>query len=515
MEKRTLLAIVLAILVLILWQYIVPQPPPKKVEKKIEKVIPKEGRPLIKEERSRPIGAIKEKEINVETALYRAILTNKGGVIKSWELKRYTDKNKRAVQLLRPRPEAQPEGVKASVLPLSILSEDEGLKEGILRGYYMVDADKVLLHKGKDKGKVTFTYQDAGGAVLIKTLTFYNNDYRIDLRVETEGMKGGYTLSMGEDFGIFNPEEGWAHVGPVCKVNRKKITDKPEKIKDSLTYKGDIAWTALEDKYFTAVLVPISKADEVIIKRTGGLVSTGLKGMFEDAEFLLYVGPKEYDRLKALKVSLEDIIDYGWFSFLARPLFSVLKFFYSFAKNYGIAIILLTAVIRIIFIPLMTKSQKSMKAMQALAPKINEIREKYKKDPQRMNREVMALYRKHKINPMGGCLPIILQIPIFIALYNVLMYAIELRGAPFYLWINDLSQKDPFYILPIAMGISMVIQQKMTPSTVDPMQSKIMMILPVVFTFMFLSFPSGLVLYWLMNNLLSIAQQYYINKRLK
>jgi len=155
-----------------------------------------------------------------------------------------------------------------------------------------------------------------------------------------------------------------------------------------------------------------------------------------------------------------------------------------------------------------------MKAMQALAPKINEIREKYKKDPQRMNKEVMELYKRHKVNPMGGCLPMILQIPVFIALYNVLMYAIELRGAPFLLWIKDLSTKDPYYILPITMGISMVVQQKMTPTSADPMQSKIMMFLPIIFTFMFLGLPSGLVLYWLVNNLLSIAQQYYINKKM-
>lgn len=514
MDKRTLIAIALAMLVLILYQYLVPpQKPPKKVvEKRVEKVIPPEGKeplkekgPLPKERIPLPQGVVEEKDIYIETDLYKAILTNKGGVIKSWELKKYTDKDKKPVQLLRTKG--------PSILPLSVLlSEDEGMRERIREGNYRVDKERVTLGKDRDKDTVILTYQDPSGPFLRKTLTFYNNDYKVDLKIETDGIKGVYTLSLGQDFGIFDEKEG-GHVGPVSKIDGKNIKDKREKIKEPLSYKGNIVWTALEDKYFTAAAVPVTSVGEVVVEKVGETVAVGLRITQDEAKFLLYAGPKEYDRLKALRVSLEDIIDYGWFSAVAKPLFWVLKLFYSFVKNYGLAIILLTILIRIIFIPLTNKSQRSMKAMQALAPKINEIREKYKKDPQRMNREVMELYKKHKVNPMGGCLPMILQIPVFIALYNVLMYAIELRGAPFYLWIKDLSVKDPYYILPITMGISMVIQQKMTPTSADPTQSKIMMFLPIIFTFMFLGLPSGLVLYWLVNNLLSIAQQYYINKK--
>jgi YidC/Oxa1 family membrane protein insertase len=188
-----------------------------------------------------------------------------------------------------------------------------------------------------------------------------------------------------------------------------------------------------------------------------------------------------------------------------------LKLFYQISHNYGIAIIILTIIVRIPFIPLVNKGQQSMKKLQEIQPRMAEIKEKYKNDPQRMQREVMELYKKHKVNPMGGCLPI----PVFFALYKVLLISIELRGAPFMFWIHDLSAKDPSYILPIVMGITMVIQQKMTPSSMDPAQQKMMMIMPVVFTFMFLSFPSGLVLYWLVNNLLSIGQQFYANKKLE
>jgi len=230
--------------------------------------------------------------------------------------------------------------------------------------------------------------------------------------------------------------------------------------------------------------------------------------------FIVYAGPKDYDRLKELNVGLEHIIDFGFFSILARPLFWILKLFYRFMGNYGWAIVLLTIVVRIPFIPLLSKGQKSMNKLKELQPRLNEIREKYKKDPQRMQKEMMEIYRKYKVNPMGGCLPILLQIPVFFALYKVLMIAIELRGAPFMLWIRDLSAKDPYYILPIVMGITMVIQQKMTPTSVDPRQNKIMMFMPVIFTFLFLNFASGLVLYWLVNNILSIAQQMYTNRKL-
>lgn len=190
----------------------------------------------------------------------------------------------------------------------------------------------------------------------------------------------------------------------------------------------------------------------------------------------------------------------------------MLKYLYQYTGNYGFAIIIITCILKLIFFPLTHKSYKSMKDMQMLQPKMNELKEKFKNDRDAMNRAVMELYKTHKVNPMGGCLPMLVQIPVFFGLYRALMYSIELRHAPFMLWITDLSAKDPYYVTPIIMGATMFIQQKMTPSNMDPVQAKMMLMLPVVFTFMFLSFPSGLVIYWLVNNVLTIIQQAYINK---
>ena len=199
---------------------------------------------------------------------------------------------------------------------------------------------------------------------------------------------------------------------------------------------------------------------------------------------------------------------------LSIALLFFIKFLHQYISNYGVAIILLTIMIKLIFWPLGNISYRSMKEMQKLQPKIEELKEKYKNDKNKIGQETMALYRSHKVNPMSGCLPILIQIPVFIGLYNTLLYAIELRHSPFFWWIQDLSAKDPYYITPIIMGATQFIQQKMTPTVGDPMQAKIMLLMPIVFTFIFLNFPAGLVIYWLLNNVLSIGQQVYINRKL-
>ncbi|MEW6409621.1 MAG: membrane protein insertase YidC [Nitrospirota bacterium] len=514
MGKRAILAFVLTLIVLIFYQYLLEQfmpqyiqqkkQPPQKKEEVIVAPVPS-PKPSPPKRIITKVEAVAEKDIIVETDLYRAIFTNKGAAIKSWELKRYKDNSKKnPVRLLKEN---------LDVYPLSIAIDGHG----ILNKNYKVDREKITLSKEKYTDTLSFIYQDPSGLSIKKNLTFYNVDYKINMTVEIGGASS-FILSLGTNFGIFDAETGSisGHIGPVVRINSKNITE-DLKLKENKVHTGNIHWVAIEDKYFASAIVPFKNPDNVLINKEKNGLSVGIKvSESQKTEFLLYAGPKEYDRLKALKVNLEDIIDYGWFAVLAKPLFWMLKFFNDFLKNYGLSIIALSTVIKIVFIPLTHKSQKSMKAMQELTPKINALREKYKKDTQRLNKEVMELYKKHKINPMGGCLPILLQIPVFIALYNVLINIIELRGAPFVLWIQDLSQKDPYYILPIAMGISMLIQQKMTPTpaTADPIQSKIMLFLPVIFTIMFLSFPAGLVLYWLVNNILTIAQQWYTNKKL-
>ncbi|HZE21985.1 MAG TPA: membrane protein insertase YidC, partial [Desulfobaccales bacterium] len=243
-------------------------------------------------------------------------------------------------------------------------------------------------------------------------------------------------------------------------------------------------------------------------------------GQTAQVSYLLYFGPKNIKDLNPY--GLARAVNFGWFDFLGKPLLFVLNWLDSFCGNYGWSIIVLTVLLRIVFWWPNHKSYKSMKDMQKLQPKVAKIREKYKDDREAMNKELMALYRTFKVNPMAGCLPMLLQLPVFIALYNVLGYAIELRHAPFVpvlpfthiVWLADLSAKDPLLITPLLMGATMFIQQKMTPTAGDPTQAKMMMFLPVVFTFLFLNFASGLVIYWLVNNILSIAQQYYTNKYL-
>jgi YidC/Oxa1 family membrane protein insertase len=288
-------------------------------------------------------------------------------------------------------------------------------------------------------------------------------------------------------------------------------------------------WVALENEYFIAALI----GGEQLLRgreRDQALAAVFFPevrpdtGRAWEGRVRLYVGPKEWERLTALGVGLEgaQARNYGhllWIPWLPMwwfclPLLWLMNFFGTHlpGQNYGLAIILLTVLVKVLFYPLTQKSMSSMKKMQVLQPQLNALRSKYRSDPQRMQREQMDLYRKHGVNPMGGCLPMIVQIPIFYALYLTLQFSVELQGAHFLLWITDLSKKDPYYVLPILMGASMLVQQKMTPTVGDPRQAQIMLIMPVIFTFMFLEFPTGLVLYWLVNNILSVAQQVLIDR---
>jgi YidC/Oxa1 family membrane protein insertase len=231
--------------------------------------------------------------------------------------------------------------------------------------------------------------------------------------------------------------------------------------------------------------------------------------------YRLFVGPKEYDTLRALGIGIEDTIDFGWFIYgswaivraVAKPLFFAMKYLYGIFHNYGVVIIVLTMSIKLVLAPLAYKSYKSMKQMAAVQPELQALQKKYVDDRERLNKELIKLYKDKKVNPVGGCLPMFIQIPVFVALFNILYMTIELRQAPFMLWIKDLSVQDPYYVLPNLMGVTMFIQQKIQPTTMDPKQAQIMLILPVFLTFLFITFPAGLVLYWLTNNVLTILQQ--------
>lgn len=512
MEKRTLIAVVLSAFFLLAWYAIFPPKPPVKApaeqvqtqtetkadEKKADSSLQVTSPAPLLNSITPEISA--GSDVTVETDLYKAVFSTKGAVIKYWELKKYHDNNGMPVVLLK-KP-----GI---ISPLSILFENSNrdLPQSII---FSPTSDRLVLSEGRKEGEITFSYENSGVSIS-KRLLFHNDDYKVDVSIETANTPD-YMVPVGTGFGIFDMESSMrTHSGPILLIDAKleKFTDK-----DSNKYlTGPIRWIAQEDKYFTAAIMPQTPIIGANFWKEADKHEIGFKLASGKQNLILYAGPKEHDRLQNLNMGLEHIIDFGWFSIVAQPLFWALKYLYRFVGNYGWTIIIMTIIIRIPFIPLLQKSQQSMKKMQKIQPMMAEIKEQYKKDPQRQQKEMMLLYKKHKVNPLGGCLPMLLQIPVFIALYNVLLQTIELRGAPFTLWITDLSAKDPYYVLPIVMGASMVVQQKMTPTTADPTQAKIMMFLPVVFTVMFLNFPSGLVVYWFVNNLLAIGQQYFVNKQ--
>jgi YidC/Oxa1 family membrane protein insertase len=300
-----------------------------------------------------------------------------------------------------------------------------------------------------------------------------------------------------------------------------------EKIEKNIQVDKGYTYAGLDEGFFAFIWIPAedSRYSLTILKADNNIPILRIsmdKGM---ASGRLFFGPKQTEVLKSLDVNAQKIVDFGWFDIIAKPLIWALNMMNKVTHNYGIDIIILTILIKIIFYPLTVKSSTSMKKMQKLQPKIMKLKEKYANDKGKLNQEMMGLYKTEGVNPMGGCLPMVIQIPVFFALYKALSGAIELRHAYFFWWINDLSSPEdlftfhvagyalPIRIMPLIMGITQVIQQKMTPTTADPMQEKIMLLMPIVFTFLFWSFPSGLVLYWLINNVISIAQQYYINKK--
>ncbi len=512
-----LLAVVLSIAILIGYQYLYtqffpPEPiqpqdktqsPQRSLEDKSEPAPVKETE--VDKQPSQQKRDIKiaytgsEKTFTVENDLMKVVFTSKGATITSVELKRYKDSSGSPIVL-----KADP------VLSPYVIGVDEGFQ--FANAEFSLKSKDIKLLRAGDKGEIVFEFSQPDLQIL-RTYKLTGDSYAIELTDEVKGL-GSYWVTLGKEFGIHDKSED-VHYGPVVLKDAERLEFDLGKIKEPKYFKEGFKWIAQEDKYFFSALVPKGKVEEAKLWDKNGTSIGAVKLPAGTNTYLLFAGPKEFDLLEKVGYGLEHIVDFGFFSFLARPLFWILKLFYSFTHNYGLAIIILTILVRIPFIPIINSGQKSMKKIQDLQPRMAEVKEKYKNDPQRMQQELMALYKTHKVNPMSGCLPILLQIPVFFALYKVLLISIELRNAPFMWWVTDLSAKDPYYILPIIMGVTMVIQQKMTPSAMDPTQQKIMMLMPVVFTFLFLTFPSGLVLYWLVNNVLSIAQQYYINQKIK
>ncbi len=389
------------------------------------------------------------------------------------------------------------------------------------------------LAPGADRLQVRFAADGPGGVTVEKIYTFHRDSYLIDIAFELKNAGATpiaayayYQVVRDGRSPVHESAMMYVYTGPVYYTqerayNKIDFSD-VENGKADLPKDASDGWIGMMQHYFVSAWLPPEKSPREFYARKlpDGLYAAGVilatpqaaPGESTRVSAQLFSGPQEQIRLKKAAAGLDLVVDYGWLAILAWPLFAVLEFFHGWTGNWGVAIILLTISIKLVFFPLSAASYKSMAKMKLVTPRLTKIREMYGNDRARMNQAMMELYKTEKINPLGGCFPILVQIPVFIALYWVLLAAIELRHAPFILWIKDLSAQDPYYVLPVLMAASMVLQTRMNPVPPDPVQAKIMKFMPYVFSVFFFFFPAGLVLYWLVNNILSIAQQWQIQR---
>lgn len=478
------------------------------------------------------------RNIEVKTKLYSATFGEDGGTIKSFRLNNYLETMAEDSDLK----ELVGGGI-GHELPLFF---SWGADPATIMTTPHFDAKRTKVTTGQNgRAVLTMTGQLPGGLTVTRTTTFNDDNYLIDMVVDVannsaNALQGAPYLNLtGQPFSADSKNTQFLFNGPAVLINDSieevKAKDLLEDGPQTLT--GDVSWTAYEDTYFMLAIAPDNE-DEVshsvrLSSADGEKVSNVLfapadiitPGTSKQYRYTVYIGPKKMTDLKEAGHGFEQAINFGWFGFVARPVLALMNLMYSFIPNYGVAIILVTVLIKLLFWPLTQKGMKSMKNMQKLQPKLTKLREKYGDDKERMAKEQMQLYQTHKINPLGGCLPMVMQIPVFFALYRVLMQAIELRHAPFMLWITDLSAPErislgfeiPYVgglpLLTLLMGGSMFLQQKLTPtSAANPEMAKMMMFMPVIFTFLFINFASGLVLYFFVNNMLQMAQQHFVNK---
>lgn len=561
MDKRTILAVVLSLAVLFLYQtfFVKPQPPQKTatpqqsadtIQKDSESTsaatrkkatVPE--KPTTVEESAKPEAP--SRDILVDTPHYTAVFSTRGGALKSLKLKDYHQDCYECPDDLWPKIKRLFTGSKDPVKPktkefVELVDVQNGMPYPLTvtfpesstdispNAVFETAAGKLDLMNAKDKQQLVFS-RSQGNVKIEKIFTFDPAGYAIALEVKVHNLTSSPITQIPAInwYQYVDPgkvDDSYGHEGPAVSVGGSIERQEVKKLNSDSILGPNVLWSAYESKYFIASLIPEnpSLTNVVMTRDANNMVCVGTKGRKEVIpggqnsvfSYSLYLGPKQYDLLRTLGVGLENAIDFGWFKWLAIPALYILNFLFGFVQNYGIAIIILTTIIKIIFWPLGNMSYKSMNEMKKLQPKIEALKGKYKNDQTKIGQETMALYREHKVNPFSGCLPMLIQIPVFFGLYKALMYSIELRHSPFFFWIQDLSAKDPYYITPVIMGATQFISQKMTPAMGDPMQQKVMLLMPVIFTFFFLNFPSGLVIYWMFNNILQIGQQYYINKKL-
>lgn len=548
MDKRTTLALLLMAALLMIYPAIFMRHEPERAPQKTETPAapPKQSETAAPPSQAaapplppKEAPAVPERTAVVETPLYRAEIGGAGGRVLGWDLHYRGAKPMVAAGILMSR------GV-------FVIRPGQPVRSV----GFNISTEKITLPTGGESGELVLTGEDGSGLRITETLRFHGDSYVIDHRLKVENRQGQAQTAeivMAWQAAIELPKDTLERFQGQHPIRIVRLVDGAvhrELLAKIGEFNGPGQWIGLESEWYLTAMIPRSegfrlaesKASEprpdvpkpielgqVALRTTLPLLNPGQSW---EGQVQTYLGPKEYDRLKAVGAGLENSIYFGGFplpreygglpmEWLVVPILWLMHRFYAFTHNYGIAIILLTVITKVIFFPLTIKSMTSMKAMQALQPQVNALRSKYKSDPQRLQRETMELYRVHKVNPLGGCLPMVVQIPIFYGLYIALSVSVEIQNAPFIclgrlfgvdLWICDLAAHDPTYILPILMGISMFVQQKMTPVMGDPRQAKMMLFMPVVFTFMFLNLPAGLVLYWTLSNVLQIAQQKYMER---
>jgi YidC/Oxa1 family membrane protein insertase len=533
MDKRAIIGIALSIFVLVVYQQLVAHFFPTPIQEQVaEKSVPTTEVAPTETKATPPTTPVSPaaaeipsgqpaRDLKVVTDNYVAIFTTRGARLKSFKFKKYrssANENSPPFEIVQSAP-----GVP---LPLGVRwqAPERFTDDGLV---YSVNGQDLVL-SGDAKATLQFQAQTQDGTTISKSLTFSGATYPIQLEVSVKTAAGAtpipeVLLTDKSDHTVPNhdaPFEGF-----IALVDNKIKREKPAEAAKGHEFSGDVSWVGFGHTYFFFALVPENGAQHhIAVHQEDAALVGAISGPTPTDRYTLFVGPKELDTLKSVGKGFERSIDFGYFGFISIPFLYVLHFFHRFTGSYGIDIILLTVLIKLLMAPLTHKSYVSMKQMQKLQPQMEKLKERFKDDKEKLNKEIMELYRRNGVNPLGGCLPMVFQLPVFYGLYSALGTPIELRHAPF-LWIKDLSRPDwqslPFTvadwhlgipILTILMGASMFLQQWMTPTAGDPNQRKMMMLMPLVFTFMFVSFPAGLTVYWLVNNLLTIGQQYWINR---
>lgn len=542
MDRRTLTFITVSVLIILLYQELVlkrlPQPPPPDLPVPTAsldsaplpsattvadqaKPVPAAAQSAVEAENA----AAQSRDVTIDTDFYSAVISTAGGRIKSFTLKKFRATNE---------PGSPP-------LELIVPGEETDLPMGVeLRGsqvwsdarvIYDASTDGLTL-QGAEEKTLELTARIAGQP-LVKRLTFRNDSYAIGLTVDTpaasalpkelvsaaaDGQPAAVALLWAKSVHAATKQ---AFEGAAALVNGKLALNSVDKIEGQQVLTGTVSWAGFEDHYFLSAAAP-DRASAVVLKAHGATIESKLLTPREgdgpqQVGYTLFLGPKELKYLDAAGHDFGKAMNLGWFGPISLLLLRILNLSHRVTGNYGFDIILLTCLVKLAFWPLTQRSFTSMREMQKLQPEMQRLREKYKDDAKQMNTEIMELYKRHKVNPLGGCVPMVLQIPVFFGLYQLLANTIQLRHAPFVLWIHDLAAPERLDVmgygipvLTLLLGASMFLQQRMSPQTGDPTQQRVMMFMPLLFTFMFIGFPAGLTLYWLTNNVLTIAQQYFV-----